>query len=299
MNEIKKFNYTNILGWSISRYDKFLSCKRQYFYDYYAKYDKDVPIEKLLFLKSLTSKALETGNITHDLIRDILIRYKKSTKPINKDKLFKYVFNMTEKYCSSKTFFEHYYNGEIIYVDEIYIKVKNILLNLLQSKIFSWIEKNAIKQLDKWIIEPDGFGETRINNFKAFCKVDFLFPLEDKIYILDWKTGKVDEKKHPKQLLAYALWANYNFEIKVENIVPIVVYLYPYYNEKNIQVSAFKMAEFASTVEKETKDMYEYLADIEKNIPKDKKEFPLTSNIFYCKYCSYKEICPGSKVNNL
>lgn len=298
MNEIKRFKYTDILGWSISRYDKFLNCKRHYFYDYYAKYDKDVPTEKLLFLKSLTSKALETGNIIHDIVRDVLTRYKKSTKPINKDKLFKYVFDMTKKYCSSKTFFEQYYNGEIIYVDEVYTKVKNILLNLLQSQRFAWIEKNAIKQLDKWIIEPDGFGETRINNLKAFCKVDFLFPVEDKIYILDWKTGKADEKKHSKQLLGYALWASYNFEIKVENIVPIVVYLYPYYNEKNVQISDFKMTELAYTVEKETKDMYEYLTDIEKNIPKDKKEFSLTSNIFYCKYCSYKEICPGNKVNN-
>jgi CRISPR/Cas system-associated exonuclease Cas4 (RecB family) len=298
MSEIKKFEYTGILGWSISRYDKFLNCKRQYFYDYYAKYDKDVPIEKLLFLKSLTSKALETGNIVHDVIRDILTRYKKSTKQINKDKLFKYVFDITKKYCSSKTFFEHYYNGQIIYFDEIYIKVKNILENLLKSQRFAWIEKNAIKQLDKWIIEPDGFGETRINNLKAFCKVDFLFPIEDKVYILDWKTGKADEKKHSKQLLGYAFWASYNFGIKAENIVPIVVYLYPYYTEKNIHISDSKISELACNVEKETKDMYEYLTDIEQNIPKDKKEFSLTSNTFFCKYCNYKEICPGSKANN-
>ncbi|MDR0724155.1 MAG: PD-(D/E)XK nuclease family protein [Endomicrobium sp.] len=295
MNEIKKFKYTDILGWSISRYDKFLNCKRQYFYDYYAKYDKDVPIEKLLFLKGLTSKALETGNIVHDTIRDIFKRYQKTTKPINKDRFFKYVFEMTEKYCSSKTFFEHYYHGEIIYVDEIYTKVKTILENLLKSQRFSWIEKNATKQLDKWVIEPDGFGETRINNLKAFCKVDFLFHVEDKIYILDWKTGKADEKKHSKQLLGYTFWASYNFAVKPENIIPMIVYLYPHYNEKNVQVSDFKISEFAYTVEKETKDMYEYLTDIGKNIPKDKKEFLLTDNVFFCRYCSYKEICPRNK----
>ncbi|MDR1244651.1 MAG: PD-(D/E)XK nuclease family protein, partial [Endomicrobium sp.] len=180
-NEIKKFPYTDILGWSISRYDRFSNCKRQYFYDYYAKHDKENPLEKIVFLKSLTSKALEIGNIVHDVIRDMLQRFQKSSKPINKDKFFKYAFNMTQEYCGAKTFFEHYYNGDLILVQEIYSKVKNILENFLNSSRFSWIEKNAVPKSSEWVIEPAGFGETRINNYKAFCKVDFLFPIGDKI----------------------------------------------------------------------------------------------------------------------
>jgi ATP-dependent helicase/DNAse subunit B len=295
MSAIKKFPYTDILGWSVSRYDRFSNCKRQYFYDYYAKYDKEIPIEKIAFLKGLTSKALETGNIVHDAIRDMLQRFQKSSKPINKDKFFKYAFNMTEKYCSSKTFFEHYYNGDLISVQEIYRKVKSILENFLNSSRFSWIEKNAIAQSSEWIIEPPGFGETRINNYKAFCKVDFLFPIADKIYVMDWKTGKSDDIRHSKQLTGYSLWANYHFEIKAVDIVPKVVYLYPDYKERDIQINDASISEFANIVESETKDMYEYLVDVEKNIPKDKKEFTVTCNVFFCKYCNYKEICRASK----
>jgi CRISPR/Cas system-associated exonuclease Cas4 (RecB family) len=293
MNTIKKFSYTDILGWSISRYDRFSNCKRQYFYDYYAKFDKDIPIEKIQFLKSLTSKALETGNIAHDIIRDMLKRYQISAKPLNKDKFFKYSYKMTEKYCSSKTFFEHYYNGEIISSSEIYQKIENILENFIHSLRFAWIEKNAASQSNQWIIEPGGFGETRIDNYKAFCKVDFLFPVADKIYIMDWKTGKPDDKKHSKQLTGYALWSNYHFGKKAADIIPMVVYLYPLYNEKSVKINDECLAKFANTVINETKDMYAYLKDIEKNIPKDKKEFPVTGNLFFCKYCNYKEICPG------
>jgi ATP-dependent helicase/DNAse subunit B len=108
MNNIKKFNYTDILGWSISRYDKFLNCKRQYFYDYYTKFDKEMPFEKIQFLKNLTSKPLGIGNIVHDIIRDMLKRYQTSIKPLNKNKFFTYSLNVTKKYCSSKFFFEHY-----------------------------------------------------------------------------------------------------------------------------------------------------------------------------------------------
>lgn len=293
MIAIKKFPYTDILGWSVSRYDRFSNCKRQYFYDYYAKYDKEIPLDKIQTLKTLTSKALETGNIVHDIIRDMLRRFQKSSKPVNKDKFFKYAFDMTEKYCNSKTFFESYYGGEVISVQEIYQKVKTILENFIFSSRFAWIEENAVPESAQWIIEPDGFGETRINDMKAFCKVDFLFPVKDKIYIMDWKTGKADDVKHSKQLTGYSLWANYHFGKKAEDIVPVVVYLYPQYNEKSIKISGGAISAFAQAVEDETKEMYGFLSNIEKNIPKEKIEFPVTEKTFFCKYCSYREICKG------
>ncbi|MDR3281544.1 MAG: PD-(D/E)XK nuclease family protein, partial [Endomicrobium sp.] len=210
-NNVKKLAYTDVLGWSMSRYDRFLNCKRRYFYDYYAKFDTEISLEKIRFLKNLTSKALETGNIVHDIIKDILKRYQKTVEPINRDKFFKYLFEMTKKHCNSKIFFEDYYNSEIVLASKIYIKVKNMLENLLSSSRFKWVEKSAISQSSKWVIEPEGFGETRINNLKVFCKVDFLFPVENKLYIIDWKTGKSEEKKHSKQLTGYSLWANYHF----------------------------------------------------------------------------------------
>ncbi|MDR1696530.1 MAG: PD-(D/E)XK nuclease family protein [Endomicrobium sp.] len=293
MNDIKKFPYTDILGWSVSRYDKFSNCKRQYFYDYYPRYDRDFPLEKIQFLKSLTSKALETGNIVHDIIRDMLFRFQKSPKPIHKDKFFKYSFDLTEKYCGSKTFFETYYNGEAVSSAEIYAKVKVILENFINSERFSWIEKNAVPSCAEWVIEPSGFGETRINGFKAFCKVDFLFPVKDKLYILDWKTGKPDEVKHSKQLTGYSLWASYHFGKEAGDIAPVIVYLYPQYAEKKVTVDNKAIASFSKQVETETKEMYEYLADIEKNIPKDKSAFSLTQRTVLCKYCNYREICKG------
>jgi CRISPR/Cas system-associated exonuclease Cas4 (RecB family) len=290
MNEIKKFSFTSILGWSNSRYDRFLGCKRQYFYDYYLKFDKEIPYEKIQFLKNLTSKALEAGNITHDVIRDMLQRFQKSSKPINREKFFKYAFNLADKYCKSKIFFENYYNGEIVSTEEIFEKVKISLKELINSKVFQWIESEALPQSSEWVIEPDGFGETRINNYKAYCKVDFLFPLNDRIYIFDWKTGKPDEKKHSRQLTGYSLWAEYHFEKQACDISPAIVYLYPQYCKKEINIDEKTLVDFTKSVEKETQEMYEYLSDIENNIPKDKKEFTKTATKL-CNYCNYREIC--------
>jgi len=74
MVKIEKFDFTPILGWSITRYDMFTTCKRRYYYQYYAKYDPEIKRAKIDALKKLTSIPLEIGNIVHDTISAVLKR---------------------------------------------------------------------------------------------------------------------------------------------------------------------------------------------------------------------------------
>ncbi len=290
--KIKKFPYTNILGWSISRYDMFANCKRQYFYSYYSKFDAENSYEKIMQLKSLTSCALETGNIVHDIIRDILFRLQKTSKPIDKKKFIIYARKITEEYCEKKTFAEVYYGQkQAVTASDIFPSVNKILENFLQSQRLKWIFETAMQASQNWIIEPEGFGETRMDDYKAYCKVDFLIPVNDKIYILDWKTGKQDTDKHSKQLTGYALWAQYHFETSSKDISPSIVYLSPRYQEYSLNLTDKQLEDFKIQVVKETKQMYEYLKDIENNIPKNKEEFKKTDNEFFCRYCNFREIC--------
>jgi len=290
---IKKFPFTNILGWSVSRYDVFTNCKRQYFYSYYYKFDKEV--EKIQKLRSLTSFALETGNIVHDSIRDLLVRMQKTTKPISRPKFLQYVKTMAENYCNKKTFSEVYYKQkESITAEDIFPQASKIVENFLTSKRLKWIFEVASPESKNWIIEPGGYGETRIDNYKAYCKVDFLIPVKDKIYILDWKTGKQDISKHSRQLIGYSLWASYHFNTNAQNITSTVVYLSPTYDEKTIELTDEMLVKFKQQVEDETKQMYEYLKDIENNIPKEKDCFEKTDNEFFCKYCNFRELCKNN-----
>ena len=249
--------------------------------------------------KFLTSYALETGNIVHDAVRDLLLRLQKTVKPISRPNFLKYVRTMTEKYCTSKTFAEVYYKQkQEITVDEVFQQVSKILENFLRSERLKWIFETAVKEKDNWVIEPEGFGETRINDYKAYCKVDFLIPVESKIYILDWKTGKQDLTKHTKQLIGYSLWASYHFGVDSSSIIPTVVYLNPAYFEQPVTITDDMLADFQKRVELETKTMYEYLKNIEHNIPKDKECFEKTDNEFFCKYCNFRELCSGCSDNN-
>ncbi len=292
LNQIKRFPYSDILGWSVSRYDKFLSCKRAYYYDYYSKYDKEYSREKIESLKKMTSVPLETGNIFHDTVKVMLERLLVSEKPIDKNKFLDFVSKITTEYCAAKRFAEVYY-GEYseIKPDMIFENVKGIVNNFLGSPRFQWIIKEAISSKKGWVIEPPGYGETRINGIKAYCKVDFLFPVKDELYILDWKTGKRDEKKHKKQLLGYATWASYHFGAKAENIRALAVYLKPEYYEMALDVKNSDISEFNEVVKRESDELKTYCKNIDFNVPKDKENFPLTENPSICRFCNYRELC--------
>src|SRR3989339_1785793 len=108
-NTLKKFEYTEILGWSVSRYDKFSTCARQYYYDYYAKHDLEFTRERISALKAMTSLALEVGNVVHDTLKVLLERLLKSSAPVDTARFLEYARTMADEYCRTKTFSEVYY----------------------------------------------------------------------------------------------------------------------------------------------------------------------------------------------
>ena len=81
---MKKFPFTSILGWSSSRYDVFSTCKRKYYYRYYAKHDMDFALDQIIRLRQLTTVPLTVGSIAHDVIETLLKRLQKSDADIDR-----------------------------------------------------------------------------------------------------------------------------------------------------------------------------------------------------------------------
>ena len=264
---MKRYAYTPVLGWSFSRYETFSNCKRKYFYNYYGKHDTEFSIEKIEFLKGLTSIPFEIGTISHDVIEVVLKRLLKTTGPIDRKKFELYLGkNILPRLA--KNFFETYYCGhEKIELDQLLDKTKRCLNNFLASNRFEWIRNIAIAEKDNWLIEPPGYGESRLDEMKLYCKVDFLTPLDGKIVILDWKTGKKNEEKHSKQLVGYASWALHNMDMEAPEIEPIMVYLFPEYDEITINVNEHDLMEYKEIMIMQTREMYSYCSDYEENQP--------------------------------
>jgi hypothetical protein len=290
--DVKKFAFAPILGWSLSRYDLFLICKRRYFYQYYTKYDQEIPTRQINQFKELVSIPLETGGIVHKVIEVLLTRLKKTSKDIDRKKFFDFARRTAEYHIKTNKFEEVVY-GDLteVEVDALFPKVRGSLENLLASDRFDWLINEAISSSDEWIIDPPGYGDTRIGALKVFCKVDFLFPDGGKFHIIDWKTGKPDIEKHRKQLIGYSTWTSYNFEADPTNVKPTIVYLHPEYQEVQETFNVFDLENFAIQVRAETEEMYEYCRDIEQNIPLDKAEFPMVDDQRICTHCNFRGIC--------
>ncbi|MDD5093689.1 MAG: PD-(D/E)XK nuclease family protein [Dehalococcoidia bacterium] len=289
----RKYSFTPILGWSVSRYDKFETCKRWYWYDYYAKkYDREVSPQKLDSLRSLTSTPLEIGNLVHDAIATQLHRIRKNTPPQNTAEVLAYSSYLVDRAILSKTFLEVYYKQrDQIDAADLKSKVKACLENFFQSPRYQWLLQDDHPHRSDWIIEPNDFGEVRLNNLKAYCKVDFLFPTADgKLNILDWKTGKIDRDKHLRQMTGYVLYARDILNAKPDRVNPVIVYLGESYEELNHSFNESDLDEFAAQVSRETQEMYAYCKDIAQNIPKPKDSFPKHVKRL-CAYCNYQELC--------
>jgi len=286
------YGFTPILGWSISRYSVFDTCKRQYFYQYYGKYVKDVPFHKIKQLQGLTSVPLEIGNVVHDVLEAFLRRLQKSDSQIDEQRFYRYAEQKAREYFTTKTFLETRYGGkDSIDMQAALDRVNTCLRNFIDSPAYTWIYMNALRSKDNWMIEPPGYGETRLNGLKAYCKMDFLIPVGDEVTVLDWKTGRRDEHKHSSQVTAYAAAVSSNFGLNRAKIYPKIVYLYPTYDEMELRIGEDDLTLFLERVQRESEEMYAYCTNVEENVPREISSFPKSPSPGTCAYCNYQELC--------
>jgi PD-(D/E)XK nuclease superfamily len=289
------YSFSPILGWSISRYEVFDKCKRQYFYAYYSKFAVNVPSYKIQQLKNLTSFPLEIGNVVHDVLEAFLRRLQKSDSDIDERRFIGFARQKAQDYFSSKTFIEDYYESlEAPSFDEAFVKISKCLDNFIKSPCFSWIFMKAITNKENWLIEPPGFGETRLNGLKAYCKMDFLFPVGNEFHILDWKTGNKDHYKHSNQLIGYAAATHNNFNVPWKDIFPKIVYLFPEFEEFELDLKE-DVSLFFDKVKRQTEEMYAFCADVNQNIPLPIEAFALSPSKSACTFCNFQELCFSKK----
>ena len=294
------YPFTPILGWSISRYELFNKCKRQYFYTYYSKYATNVPQYKLNQLKQLTSVPLEIGNVVHDVLEAFLRRLQKSDSSIDEKRFFEFAHKLSDQYFSSKTFLEIYYNQiKQIDMQKVYDKIDTCLISFINSHCYSWIFMVAMRDRSNWMIEPAGYGETRLDGLKAYCKMDFLLPVDDCIYILDWKTGSKDVAKHTGQLLGYAAAASSNFGISWDRIFPKIIYLFPVFDELEIKLDDTTLMGYFETIRTQTEEMYGYCSSVKENKPSHIDAFELRPSPGICRQCRFQELCFTDKASSV
>ncbi len=293
MSSIQAYPFSAILGWSNSRYEMFSACRRQYYYHYYYRFDTEDDAAKIHKLRELTSMPLQIGSLAHDSISTVLSRLQKQpSDPIDRTRLADFIDRKVAATIASCQFSEIYYHHVLLIdIESIKATVTEALMNLLESERFKWIRQVAAANSRGWIIDPPGYGETRIDGLKAYCKVDFLFPVDSTLHILDWKTGKERPEKHATQIRVYAAWAVYSLGSPVDKTRPVIAYLLPHYHETAAGLNEYDLEEFSRLVRAQTQEMYAFCSDIEQNVPLPRDAFPMTKFSSVCSFCNYRELC--------
>jgi hypothetical protein len=293
MSANESYPYTPVLGWSVSRYDMFSACRRQYYYQYYHKHDTQFGAERIARLRALVSVPLQIGTVTHDCIAAILNRLlREPTEPVDHARLAEFVFRKAaEKHRGARYGEVHYGERAAVEAEDVASPSRDAIASLCASERFAWLVARAGHPEGEWVVDTEGYGETRVDGLKAYCKVDFLIPAEGRLHILDWKTGKEREERHAVQLRGYAAWASHRFGVPAERIAPTVAYLLPAYREVSVTLNQYDMQDFATLVRTQTHEMQALCRDVEQNLPLPKDRFPLTSVESMCTYCNYRELC--------
>jgi len=287
---MKKYDYTDILGWSHSRYRTFDECRRKYYYHYYGKNFQPQISEQVVQLKRLVSRPLLNGSIVHDLIEKALNHLKFNFEFVEADFL-EFAEKFIETACNNAASFEKYYENAELDIVSIETSVFEALGNFLKSSRFELLLGSTPETRALWVIEPPGFGETRFQGKKVYFKVDFLVVEDGQYLVFDWKTGKKDPIQHAEQIKGYALWVMDHYEAAVGSVNMNISYVTGGYEEISVDVNPFDLSQLAGKIESQTNYMYDMCSDIQGNIPKPIDEFPLIANPNRCKYCNFKLLC--------
>ncbi|MCK5024405.1 MAG: PD-(D/E)XK nuclease family protein, partial [Thermoplasmata archaeon] len=237
--EERKYPFSWEPGWSFSRMNTLRSCLRMYWYDYYGKrfapeHEKNIIME----LSQLSRIPFELGNSVHNTIAEILKDLRIHGKPISLEEAKETAVNKFEILVQNKPLIEKRLGFKLSPEerDKIHGQIKTSMTTFYGSKWLTMMQDMPRDMWDNWHIDPDGYGEFRIEGKKAYAKPDLLFEYKDgRHYLVEWKTGKPHRDENMFQVQAYLFYAKDILGLDLENTVGVVQYL-TYPSEKPIEV---------------------------------------------------------------
>ena len=129
--------------------------------------------------------------------------------------------------------------------------------------------------------------EHRDGELLVLVKPDFAFREEDRLTIVDWKTGRPDPFWEGIQVTCYALYAAERWSHPLEKIVPQIVHLYPSFRISDAECNVREARVFIA----ETQEELEALLAGDETPPIDR--FPITEDCTRCRWCPFRGVCEG------
>lgn len=311
----KKIEQT--FAWSESRVKLLRECMWKYHLTYHIAWEgwlKNARQEKrqAYTLKNMTNFPMWVGSIVHDIIEETIQHLRKNGDFIPlEDAQSEAVQRMRRGWLDSmRKRWEHspknYINLEEHYYQTLQHDSETYSKSMLEKKhkVMSCVKAfydcplyDVMKRLkpDDWL-SIEEFQKFKLNTGQEVTvKIDCGFRYGGKVYLIDWKTGRVSDSVID-QLVTYAMYAlKQGWAKKPEDIIIVPVYL-AFLNEMGsdampkLNVTMPMMKRQAEIIRQE----YPILE--EAHCKKDDSDFfEKTDDEYRCKRCHFRAMCSGAE----
>jgi CRISPR/Cas system-associated exonuclease Cas4 (RecB family) len=280
-------------SWSASRHDTFASCRRRYYYSYYASLED----EEIRRLKKLSALPMWAGSVVHDAIETFLRANDALPSPEEQDALVRSVVHSgmlddwNESMAGSPRFrlFEHEYEVPVEQEDKR-LAVTTVMRSLRNFFRTETLGRALAVGRAQWLALED-LVSFHVGEIEVFLRMDLAYRDRDgRVVIVDWKTGRGEGRFNEVQVAGYALyatekgWVGDPEEISTELsylVVPKAVR----------RVVTGKMVQHARNfIARSARDMKALLVDPVLNLAR-LDDFPMCERPQVCRRCNFRRLC--------
>ena len=295
----------NTFSWSKSRDETFQACPRRYYFQYYGSWggwDATAPerVRQLYVLKQLVTRQMWAGSVVHDCIERTVKNLRRGIDVLNPEQIAEATLaRMRDDFRSSRAgnywkmpktcaLFEHEYKIDVSREQwqGTASDVKDCLHNFYTSELFATL-RSLPRESWLGIEELDQFA---LDDVPIWAKIDCACRQEQRVRIIDWKSGRSMADQNTLQLVCYALYAHHKWSVPLGNIVTTECYLLPMRTNDYI-VAEGDVADARTTIRGSVADMRSLLADVTHNEPLAEGAFEKTTNERACRRCKFLRLC--------
>lgn len=298
-------------AWSNSRIKTLRECMWKYNLTYHIAFEgwlvnATQEKQRAYMLKNMTNLSMFIGSVVHDIIEEVIKVGRKTGKWATLEEAQHDAVQMLRKGWKQSVdkrwqgspkrninLSEHFYQEEIPQ-DKIQSYKNKVLRSLKAFYEFSLFEVMKNLKKEDWLSLED-FQKFQLNtDEQVTVKIDCGFKYQGKVYLLDWKTGRVSDSVID-QLTTYSIYGiKMGWADKPENIIIVPVYLAAYAEigeqaAPHLDVTMQHMKRQAGIIRSE----YPLLAEAFEN--KDNPSyFKHTDNEHACTKCFFRDMCSGA-----
>jgi hypothetical protein len=280
-------------SWSVSRHDSFSTCRRRYFYSYYAS-QEDPEVHRL---KKLSALPLWAGSVVHETIEAFLKERDTAPTDVEAEAIVRgavhgrMLSDWKDSEAGSLRFrlFEHEYQAPVEAED------KKIVVGIVMRSLRNFFKSPTLAAAvaagrERWLTVED-LVSFEVEGVTVFLRMDLAYrDAEGRVVIVDWKTGRGEGRFNEVQMAGYALYAAHQgWAASPGEIVTELAYLaIPRYVRRSIDASRLEQArEFivksAGTMKALLLDPFQNLARLE--------DFPMIERPYICRRCNFRRLC--------